>query len=76
MRFRAGLWVLFAALSGAMSMTANAADNQIESAVVAGQVKRIWSVTLNEERRLLIRLPDHYAQSNRSYPVLYLLDAD
>lgn len=72
----ATLIAAFTMLAGVTPHPVSAADNQVESAIVAGQVKKIWSTKLGEERRLLIALPNHYEQSDRSYPVLYLLDAN
>ena len=43
---------------------------------VLGKYKIIKSKILNEERRLLIRLPDNYKSSEDKYPVLYVLDGD
>lgn len=36
----------------------------------------VWSPTLSEWRRVMVRLPDSYARSRQRYPVLYLLDGD
>lgn len=41
-----------------------------------GKQKKIESRVFNQERLLFVRLPDNYDASNRSYPVLYLLDAN
>ncbi len=43
--------------------------------VVIGETSTIQSKILGEERTLMVHLPGDYAQSQMSYPVLYLLDA-
>ena len=43
--------------------------------VVIGETSTIQSEILGEERSLMVHLPDGYAASQTSYPVLYLLDA-
>ena len=45
-------------------------------AVVAGKYVKISSKILEEERTLLIGLPEGYENSSRSYPVLYVLDGE
>lgn len=56
---------------------ASAGETELTSQqVVAGHSRALWSTTLQEERRLLISLPQHYAQSKRSYPVLFMLDGE
>ena len=42
--------------------------------VVIGQYDKLYSKILNEERPLLVGLPDGYADSGETYPVLYVLD--
>jgi predicted alpha/beta superfamily hydrolase len=49
---------------------------KLDSNISIGQSAHLWSDTLQEERRVLIYLPPHYAHSGTSYPVLYLLDAE
>jgi predicted alpha/beta superfamily hydrolase len=44
--------------------------------VVIGERVTLHSDILNEERHLLIRLPEGYAASGHRYPVLFLLDAE
>jgi predicted alpha/beta superfamily hydrolase len=44
--------------------------------VVAGKYFKIFSKVLDEERTLLVSLPDGYENSAQSYPVLYVLDGD
>ena len=40
------------------------------------QVRSISSSTINQEYRLFVSLPATYAQSNKRYPVLYVLDGN
>jgi len=42
--------------------------------IVIGETAKIQSRILNEERTLLIYLPDGYKEAKNRYPVLYLLD--
>ncbi|MFC1564790.1 alpha/beta hydrolase-fold protein [candidate division KSB1 bacterium] len=42
--------------------------------IVIGETVKLQSGILNEDRPLLIYLPDGYKESNDRYPVLYLLD--
>ncbi|WP_129780843.1 alpha/beta hydrolase [Peristeroidobacter soli] len=64
-------WLLSAIAVGGVAQA-----QRVDSTVAIGQSTHIWSRTLQEQRRLLIHLPKHYAQSNERYPVLYLLDAE
>lgn len=64
------------ALCGLSVLAAPAKAQRVDSTVAIGTSTRVWSKTLGEERRLLIYLPPHYAASEKSYPVLYLLDAE
>ena len=41
-----------------------------------GQYETVHSHVLNEERTLLVHLPDDYETSSRKYPVLYVLDGE
>jgi predicted alpha/beta superfamily hydrolase len=43
---------------------------------VVGRHETLRSKVLNEDRALLVSLPQGYATSTRRYPVLYLLDAE
>jgi len=49
---------------------------QGEQNYIIGKAIKIRSEVLNEERTLLINLPDDYDVSQRRYPVLFLLDGD
>lgn len=53
-----------------------ALPQKVDSTVAIGQSAIVWSSVLQEQRRLLIHLPKHYMQSEKHYPVLYLLDAE
>lgn len=48
----------------------------IEEDVVLGKRVKIYSEILGEERTLFVRLPPGYEDSQRSYPVLYMLDGE
>ena len=52
------------------------ASNVVEETRTIGVASRITldSNVLKESRSLLVHLPENYNQSNKSYPVLYLLD--
>jgi predicted alpha/beta superfamily hydrolase len=41
-----------------------------------GHYETVHSSKLNEERRLLVHLPDDYETSSKKYPVLYVLDGE
>ena len=43
---------------------------------VLGTYKKIHSRVLNEERTVLVSLPEDYHRSRKGYPVLYVLDAE
>jgi predicted alpha/beta superfamily hydrolase len=44
--------------------------------LVIGESIKIHSRVLNEDRALLVYLPDGYASSREKYPILFLLDGD
>ena len=44
--------------------------------IVLGERIEIHSALLNEDRKILIRLPGDYQRSEQKYPVLYLLDGE
>jgi uncharacterized protein len=62
---------LFVFLSSTAGLSHSQADNK---PVVYGISRTIHSTVLNEERTVLIRLPDDYGSSQKKYPVLYKLD--
>ncbi len=47
-----------------------------KESVVVGKKEKIYSRVLNEERTIIVSLPEGYNTSGRTYPVLYVLDAD
>ncbi|MBX7152237.1 hypothetical protein K1X84_11380 [bacterium] len=47
-----------------------------DSSVVVGIRTHIQSKILNEEREILISVPDSYTKGEMTYPVMYLLDAE
>jgi len=54
------------------------ASNVVEEIRTIGKASRISidSNVLKENRNLLVHLPDSYTESNKRYPVLYLLDGE
>jgi predicted alpha/beta superfamily hydrolase len=66
------LWICFS--SAVILCTSYAQES--EQNYIIGKAIRIRSTVLNEERTLLINLPDDYDVSQRRYPVLFLLDGD
>ncbi len=55
--------------------TAQAKDNVTQMTVVGSQVKLLQSEIVKQEYQLLIKTPAGYGQSNKTYPVIYFLDA-
>ena len=66
------LWIC---LSSAVILCTSYAQESEQNYII-GKAIRIRSTVLNEERTLLINLPDDYDVSQRRYPVLFLLDGD
>jgi predicted alpha/beta superfamily hydrolase len=66
------LWICFS--SAVILCTSYAQES--EQNYIIGKAIKIRSEVLNEERTLLINLPDDYDVSQRRYPVLFLLDGD
>ncbi len=60
------------ATEAAPADTAGARDRPLIS--VEHRVHHLRSTVLNEDRRVLVRVPASYAGSNARYPVVYLLD--
>ncbi|WOH36199.1 alpha/beta hydrolase-fold protein [Thalassotalea fonticola] len=52
------------------------ASNVVEEAISIGDASRIhiYSKAQEQNRHLLVHLPDSYTESNKPYPVLYLID--
>lgn len=46
------------------------------SAYILGNYYNLQSTELRETRKILVNLPDDYFKSEKSYPVLYVLDGD
>lgn len=44
--------------------------------IIIGKIDRIYSEILNEERKLLVYVPQDNPYDKNSYPVIYLLDGD
>ncbi len=49
---------------------------QKKEAIVTGEKIEIYSKVLDENRKILISLPEGYDKSEEKYPVLYLLDGE
>ena len=47
-----------------------------KEAIVTGEKIEIYSKVLDENRKILISLPEGYDKSEEKYPVLYLLDGE
>ncbi len=57
----------------ALFSIATAAQNKSDD-IIAGRKVKIFSKILNEEREILISLPNGYEQSAQRYPVVYIAD--
>jgi predicted alpha/beta superfamily hydrolase len=44
--------------------------------IILGEKIKIYSKVLDEDRKIVIRLPADYDKSNQKYPVLYLMDGE
>lgn len=49
-------------------------NNTISDSLTIGAIHTLTSKVLNEDREIIISLPEGYTKSNASYPVLYLTD--
>ncbi len=67
-------YFLFFVLSMITNM-ATATESGYHKALL-GEQKLIQSVVLNQQRSFFVRLPENYYNSDRHYPVVYLLDAN
>ncbi len=47
-----------------------------DNSIILGEKIKIFSEALDEERVISVYLPDSYADSEKNYPVLYLLDGE
>lgn len=54
------------------------ASNVVEETISLGEASRIpiYSKAQEQNRHLLVHLPDDYTESNKRYPVLYLIDGE
>ena len=68
--FCLGLVLLFLHIGNAQ-----AKDNFTEMTIAGSQVRTLQSEIVNQEYQLLIKTPAGYGQSNKTYPVIYFLDA-
>lgn len=57
------------------TFTAQANNNFAEMTIAGSQIRLLQSEIVNQEYQLLIKLPDGYGQSDKTYPVIYFLDA-
>lgn len=64
MKFKLLLYLVFLGLSG-----------YSQEEIVIGKTSALYSEILTEERPLDIHLPDGYEESDKAYPVLFLLDS-
>ena len=46
----------------------------LSDSITIGSIHTLSSIVLNEDREIIISLPQEYSKSNSSYPVLYLTD--
>jgi predicted alpha/beta superfamily hydrolase len=51
------------------------AQEKIEKIIIGNKVE-FHSKVLDEDRKILIRLPEDYNKSKQKYPVLYMLDGE
>jgi predicted alpha/beta superfamily hydrolase len=77
MRIGVGTAILVMALSASFGAAAARADDAPEPYTLPNtQVRQLQSTTNNAIYRLYIATPAEYATSGKSYPVVYMLDAD
>ena len=71
----AGLRWITVLLILSFSFPAYSADSSSSRLIsVEHAIHDLQSAQLNEQRRVLVRVPSSYSQSNQLYPVVYLLD--
>jgi predicted alpha/beta superfamily hydrolase len=56
-------------------ITAQAKENDAEMTIADSQVRLLQSEIVKQEYQLLIKTPAGYGQSDKTYPVIYFLDA-
>ncbi|WP_162163165.1 alpha/beta hydrolase-fold protein [Segatella paludivivens] len=68
------IWLLTSAFASAQSPTiADLKPDTIK--VTTGYSMKFHSAILNEDRMIMVSVPEGYATSNKKYPVVYILDA-
>lgn len=75
------LWPLWLMLSQSIFLSFSASSNDISTAEkmlpeITYQQVDLTSTVLNEQREILIKLPNGYHESEQRYPVIYLLDGN
>jgi predicted alpha/beta superfamily hydrolase len=76
-RFSRNMGLLFSIISFSILCTSQNGYAQKKSEeIIIGNKITIHSKILNENRKILIRLPEGYNRSKQKYPVLYLLDGE
>lgn len=68
--------IFWAAASAAGLLIVPLAAQPDNSAAAFGRYRILRSAALNEERRVIVSLPEGYAESGKSYPVFVVLDGD
>ena len=66
--------VLQCGCAGARSVQPAGAATELGRPIVIGNSYEIRSKVLGDVRRVNVRLPDHYGEAGRTFPVLFLLD--
>ncbi|MDF1547475.1 MAG: alpha/beta hydrolase-fold protein [Bacteroidales bacterium] len=69
---RISFFIFFIALFGGISSNYIVAQEKLE--LLSGEIAKINSKVLDEERVVSIALPNGYEQGSQKYPVIYLLD--
>jgi predicted alpha/beta superfamily hydrolase len=69
--------ILGVAFSAIFSMGQKTASDQVQTQdIVLGEKIEFRSRVLEENRKIMIRLPEDYRRAQQKYPVLYLLDGE
>lgn len=66
--------LFFPGVTTAQDSAANAPTAEVGRPIVIGMSYELRSTTLGDVRRINVRLPDHYGEPGRRFPVLVLLD--
>ena len=73
-RFSLSIGLLFSIILFSIQCTSQNGYSQKKSEeIIIGNKITVHSKVLNENRQILIRLPEGYNRSKQKYPVLYLL---